>query len=118
MTAADTARKAAEIMSERGHCKGIEEDGEGRVCFVGAVNLAQLGVAMRPSDVTDYPDIEAILRAAAGILVRRGEYLADNLVSMRWPMNLAIFWNNRRYVTGEDVIMLLKETAEELESAL
>jgi hypothetical protein len=110
MTPAQIAYKAAEIASQRGHCKNIEEDEEGRVCFIGAVNLAMYGQPYRPGEIfinNDHP-ITTILLTAAEILRKRG-------VSESSGMSQPIFWNNRDSTTGEDVVMLLKETAVELD---
>ena len=60
-TAADIARKAAEIMSERGHCKNTPQDTKGRVCFIGALNLAATGSAIPKSYNSD---VFTILRKA------------------------------------------------------
>ena len=117
MTAADIAYKAAEIASERGHCKNIEEDGEGHVCFIGAVNLAAFGVSLRP----DFHDrmirirVEEILRTAGAILRKRGRDAGPVSFWSSVSFMNAIFWNNQDSTTGEDVVLLLKETAVELE---
>jgi hypothetical protein len=109
MTPAQIAYKAAEIASQRGHCKNIEEDSEGRVCFVGALNLAMYGKPYRDETFLGiHHPIVNILTTAAEILRGRGAV-------MRVSVSTPIDWNNRETTTGEDVVMLLKETAAALD---
>lgn len=49
MKASELAYAAAREMSERGHCKRIPEDNEGRVCLYGAINYAEGGTSSRAS---------------------------------------------------------------------
>jgi hypothetical protein len=93
MNASEAALKAAGIMSERGHCKRATADAEGRVCFIGAV-IAVPGI----SD----GDPLRIMVTAEHVLAERG------------IRTTPIEWNNHPETTGEDVILLLKETAERL----
>jgi len=128
---AEVARSAAEIMSRKGHCKGVLQDGEGKVCFQGALMLAltgresiynemdewnRLGSPWNPeiswSSWSPWGDIapedryklEAVSYAATRILGGRGQFLSP------------VHYNNSGETTQEDVILLLKETAEALES--
>jgi hypothetical protein len=112
-TAAEIARKAAEIASERGHCKGMEEDEHGNVCFIGAVNIAYCGQSER-GDTYDCPEVFDIIEAAARVLARReGLTVLDgiNYMYSHGPIN----YNNKASTSREDIILLLKEAAEELE---
>jgi hypothetical protein len=110
MNAAEAARKAATIMSGRGHAKGNLVDSRGRVCNNGAIMLA-MGV---PEDDLrtefflsgDLSCFEAIHDAEMMILASRGirqQFMAD--------------YNDADSTSGEDVILLLKLAAERLEDA-
>jgi hypothetical protein len=110
MNAAEVARKAATIMSERGHAKGDLIDSQGRVCNNGAIMLA-MGVSeddLRTEFLLsgDLPCFEAIHNAEAAILASRGirqQFMTD--------------YNDADSTSGEDVILLLKLAAERLEDA-
>lgn len=122
MKAPEIAYEAAGIAAARGHCKFTEEDAEGHVCLVGALNIAYCGTAVRPGPFPDYcGSVFDALRMAARILARRrgapvlpwedSDFLADAYGSS------PITWNNQADITGEDVVLLLKETAAALEEA-
>ena len=111
MNLAEIARKAAEIASERGHCKRIEEDREGHVCFIGAVNIALCGEAIRPESVVLAQAAWDVMAAAQQVLRAEGNGYGT-LMDSTHP----IYWNNRESTTGEDVVLLLKKTAEALEA--
>ncbi len=98
--AADLARRAAERMSEHGHCKRTLEDDEGRVCFLGALYASG----------TNAQALHRVQCLASEILRERG---VDG--PFRHPF-LAVDWNNRPEVTGEDVILLFKECAARLDA--
>jgi hypothetical protein len=118
----DVLYKAAEIASERGHCKNIEEDGAGRVCFIGAVNLALGFDASRlysGHDEVATRNVIRILITAGHILKEYGlgqgvvPYYGDMLDS---DIPSAISWNNQEHTSGEDVVWLLKQTGAEFEA--
>lgn len=99
------AFRAAEIMAERGHCKDTLEDEEGRVCYVGALHAAinELGTQDSYCEITEMSRI---------ILEERG-YPARS--HRPYTASAAIDYNNDPGTTGEDVIMLLKESGARLE---
>jgi hypothetical protein len=99
--ASEVAYKAAEIMSSKGHCKNALEDGEGRVCFLGAVLLAQNGGMLRRYPWDDA--VDRILDCAEAVLADRGTILSP------------VTFNNLSETSAEDVILLLKETGKRLE---
>jgi hypothetical protein len=99
MTAAGLAYKAAEIMSERGHCKGRLHDEQGRVCFNGAL------LAVTGNGFINENAFSSVFFTAEQILAERGFPPYWNAVS----------YNNDPDTTGEDVILLLKETGKRLE---
>jgi hypothetical protein len=112
MKASEVAYKAAEIMSERGHCKWTLEDAEGRVCYGGAVRIAligdaRLGVRLSAGDLSV---LNEVFDTSGDILRDRGA--GDE--STRWG---AVWYNNADGTTGEDVILLLKETGRKLDDA-
>lgn len=72
MTIAETLRKAAEVMKERGKCEYHYEDRRGRVCLYGAIRLAECGNVEREGEFAS----EVFLR----------EYCAD-----RYGMGIAAF---------------------------
>ena len=43
MTISEILRKAADVLRERGHCKGTYEDDAGHVCAIGAIRVAMFG---------------------------------------------------------------------------
>jgi hypothetical protein len=99
----EIAYRAAEIMSERGHCKNALTDEEGRVCLIGALEAVTHG---------NSGDYFRVLETANAILRERGE---DSFLSPGNPF-LSIFYNNHPDTTGEDVILLLKAAGKELET--
>lgn len=104
MRDSEIARAAAEIMSERGHCKSVLEDEQGRVCLVGALLAATGEAELRRGwvwcTVTARRVVERIMHAVPGF----GGDIWD-----------AVRWNNEEDTTGEEVILLLKRTAGALE---
>lgn len=102
MNDAEICYKAAEIMSERGHCKNVAEDEAGRVCFLGAVSIALSGSAWAGGETRLWD-----------ILDSAGRFLAENGI---YP-NDAVTYNNLPEITEEDVILLLKLTGKMLEEA-
>lgn len=110
MKLSEVAFKAAEIMSERGHCKRVLEDGDGRVCFNGALQAALTGNPRgwgdRKSWLLVQPVFFSVSITAADILRQRDySYSGD-------PVD----YNNAEETTGEDVISLLKEAGHRLEA--
>lgn len=109
MTPAEAAYAAAEIMSQRGHCKGVREDDQGRVCYYGALMVAVTG----QSEGFFWKNSDVLLAAS---VVRDIADISSDILCVRddpdWEPH---HFNNREDVTGEDVILLLKETGRRLE---
>lgn len=106
-TPGETLRKAAEIMSERGHCKGALENGAGEVCANGAIILAlkeEDGVARATMGHVFDKEYDAFKRAA--------DALARSL-STGWSRFRIAAWNDLPTTSGEDVILALKRAAED-----
>jgi hypothetical protein len=94
----DVAYLAADIMAERGHCKRVQEDVEGRVCFRGAIYAALKQLYLSRAYEQDVEE------EAARILWER---------PLRTTSSPVCF-NDRSDTSGEDVILLLKETGSRL----
>jgi len=115
MKASEIAYKAAEIMSERGHCKDRLEDKNGAVCHQGAVLLAfHSAVRLTPEGRTlfgwslsdaEKAQLDEINVTGARILEAMGDNNHLGVVS----------FNNNLRTSGEDVILLLKESGRILE---
>lgn len=101
MTHADVAYRAAEIIAERGLCKYKPQDEEGRVCLWMALTLA----AGEDASLDKHPVASMI----SEILIERDE--------LPWVAYGFSLWNDDRDTSQEDVILLLKETAERLSRA-
>jgi len=103
--AADIARRAAEIIQERGMCKGAVSDADGRVCLWGALlEAAQerglgwygdrgvqplLAEAIRPLNLDNMSQFDGLLYGAA--------------------------WNDRPETDERDVAKVLLQVADRLE---
>ena len=128
MKLSELARKGAEVMAERGHCKRVRMDFKGQVCFLGAMDYVLWEkngripathdlVASGPEGMPcaygpDQVDQLSVAEVAGKILTERGyetPYLAASYDTR------PVYFNNSANVTGEDVILLLKQTAERLE---
>jgi hypothetical protein len=130
--ASELAYRAAQEMSERGHCKKVSENSLGKVCFYGAINRASETTILIPQDegvvsvtseniltylqypwlmpavtyARDTPERSMLVREIRDILHERGvtEWKTPHL------------YNDREDITGEDVILLLKEAGSRLEA--
>ena len=119
MNAAEVARKAATIMSERGHCKNTLEDDKGRVCYIGAVLVAIGGTVNFCSHPGGARLFDAVTKQSQKLLLERGYEIEVSYphIEGTYISRDPVAFNNDPAVTGEDVILLLKETAERLEDA-
>jgi hypothetical protein len=98
--AAALARRAAEIVQERGHTKGRGMDSLGRVCLWGAVTVASDEVSH------GYTHSATLTPALRCLLLEQGEVDVD-----------PIRWNDAPETTGTDVAKLLLQVADRLEIA-
>lgn len=96
MYLADICRDAAQLISERGHTKGRNIDDQGRLCWQGALGIAGMRNVFHCLTITN---------ATNAILIR----------DHGWNYG-PVGWNDRSDTTGEDVILLLKQTAEFLDT--
>jgi hypothetical protein len=100
--AAQAAEKAAELISERGHCKYAYEK-NGALCALGALEMALTGWVRRVGTSASFTR----------------SYDVYTLVVQTFEERLGIWpavWNDMDATTGEDVILGFKKVAEELRS--
>jgi hypothetical protein len=105
--ASEVAFRAAEVMAEKGHCKHVLQDKQGRVCYVGALFAAITGSPELTNEWFDSPDrpcFRAVDGEVTDILLERG-------------YDSGVYFNNDEAISGEDVILLLKEAGKRLEDA-
>lgn len=124
MKLSQIAYEAARIASERGHCKGIEQDEDGHVCLVGAINLAL--AADQPGVLTSHgtiPPSSSPLRSLQHELLHYVGKVLQGMGVHVWNVTFldeavprGIDWNNLPETSGEDVVLVLKKTAELLEA--
>lgn len=110
MKSSDACFAAADIIATRGHCKFTEEDPSGRVCLVGALNVALCGNAFRHR-----AEFGAGQQALTRVLAILGT--ARGLLALEHDVNGPVQWNNLPGTSGEDVILLLKRTGTALADA-
>jgi hypothetical protein len=99
LTNAEALRKAANIMKKKGHAKHELEDKQGRVCLLGAINMALFG---RPASFGDKRSDSLLSHVAAYLSRKLGKRVTDFG---------AVDWNNDRQRKGEEVIAALRGTA-------
>jgi hypothetical protein len=112
MNMAEIAYKAADILAERGLCKGRNQDAEGRVCFWGAIRIAAFGMAWEMAMPDNTALVATIRLMSASILAERGVNCATNYALYSFTLSA---WNDMPSTTQEDVVQLLKETGYRLE---
>ncbi len=102
--------RALGVIDERGWYQGDYEAADGRVCLVGALSVAVCGRPWTPE--IDADGEEAVCAALAR--------LKDRLVADGMPRHVADDiagrWNDDPSTTEEDVRLLLKRAAVELEA--
>lgn len=103
--AADVARRAAEIIQERGHSKTHYEDDEGRVCAAGAIQLAAAGDAY--ADLTFHSHGGRVKTELRALLCERAG---------RKVFSIA-YWNDSPGVDEADVAKALLQVADRLDVA-
>ena len=114
---AETARRAARLIEQRGLHKGDYIDiGTGAVCLQGALVLALGARDLRYNFLftMQHDNFRSIDRACASLLRREGHDLKTYGDDGNYNLPS---WNDRPEITAEDVVLLLKKEAEELETA-
>ena len=101
-------RKAADLIEERGWCRGQYEDVAGRVCATGALVCAELNIG-----AGDLGQQIGLLCGTASAAYRTARYA----VMDRLPDQTSIVgWNDNRLRTAQDVVRVFRDTADELEA--
>lgn len=90
MNTSEILAKAADLIDERGHCKRVSEDLDGRLCVYGALRKA----------TEQFVDQDRVFGAAAE---RISEHLGGDLVAI---------WNDYPERTKEEVVSALRSAAE------
>jgi len=97
--------KAAEVLSEQGHCKGTlsstDKRGNTSYCAIGALYEAT-GEYRSNNSLTS----EAANKAGALVVERFGVTVPDGAI-----LHPLAYWNDLPETSAEDVIMLFKELA-------
>lgn len=96
---AELAHRTIDVLQERGHTKGIYEELDGKVCFIGAMRIAS-GV-----DPGELPLIGSEVDAVYHTLWLVVEEIIGNEDSIS-------SWNDQPETTVEDVILILKHAKE------
>jgi hypothetical protein len=109
------AYDAAAIIAERGHCKHMLQDAEGRCCFSGAVVTAMTEIPAGVIWGAAFTWMPSSLSDEAYHCWRAVSDAADAIVRERGFTNGPIQYNNQERTSGEDVIQLLKEAGHRLE---
>jgi hypothetical protein len=92
----DILRRAAELLGERGWCQGEIEDGDGRMCAVGAIRRAASEVMHTRHSWSESVALNRL----------RGQVRTREMHSI--PR-----WNDAPERTAEDVILAMKRAAED-----
>jgi hypothetical protein len=92
----DIFLKAIDVLEERGWTQGTMEDGEGRVCLVGALRVALSGRPRTNKSVG--PRVTELTRTAFG-LQTGGSWVS------------ALIWNDAPERSYEEVVLCLKRAA-------
>jgi hypothetical protein len=104
MTPAQAARKAAEIIAERGLAREILQDEEGHVCHNGAIFMAVAGDARGSRASEEQVNlVNQVISGSEEVLRRDGD--------VRYPFQ----FSDDPATSAEDVMLLLKKAAEVLE---
>lgn len=100
MNTSEILNKAADIVEQRGHSKGVYSDSTGRVCAVGAINAAILGTTKIEHLPIWYSGLDTHAGRVLHSLVCADEY---------WSIT---DWNDAPERTKEEVVAALRQAAE------
>lgn len=104
MLTSEVLRKAREVLVECGHCKGVLNDAEGRVCAMGAINQAITGDPR--GFVFNDIDAEACSYIASAVGLNYGFGLGLGAQSD------VVGWNNAGPRTVDEVLAAFAKAAE------
>jgi hypothetical protein len=101
-TTKDIMMRAAELIEQRGHCKGKNMDANGRVCMLGALGLAVFG----PDAFTDRAAADPEKRAMYDVATTA---LRNHIRSrdLHWA-GFATGYNDAEERTAEEVVATLR----------
>jgi hypothetical protein len=112
--ASSIAYRAADILGEKGHCKYLLEDPEGRLCLWGALWTAATGKC-DPFGV----DIDDPVRWTLSEIGRQiGNLLFEQNAGDPFTEygKRSVEWNDNPATTMEDVVLILKKAGKEMEN--
>lgn len=105
---AETLRKAAQVLRERGLAKGYYRDESGCVCIKGALRIAHGGDVGLPETFDDYvADLMVVARGVIPGTVNVGGFAHDAIT----------VWNDEPERTAEEVIAALEAAAARLDAS-
>ena len=97
--------RAAELLRERGHCKGTLWDGEGHLCAVGALILARVELKTGTNPRMDIY-CKVVENAMKLVVEKRPDIDTGGSVN-----NSVVEWNNEFERTGEEVAAAFEQAA-------
>lgn len=103
---AGQVREAVRQLELRGHCKGISEDRDGRVCAAGAVALACGSMIDEPA--------RSVMRVLDEVAA---EQYPDRIRSGPERYRLVVLFNDHPDTTVAEVVAVLEKAAARLEEA-
>jgi hypothetical protein len=101
-------RKAANLLTTHGHCKGVLKKLSGEMCVMGAVNEVVSGDGNRQDSLNDYTTLCAYIVRVLGLGLPRQPHstLREQVVA----------WNNNPDTSKAEVVEGLRRTANALDS--
>lgn len=112
---ADILLKAADLLEQRGHTKWTRLDDVGRMCFLGAVEIAQgheHGYALGGHDGEITHEASRVVAQALGLKLRMDD--PRKLDGEHDYRGAVVDWNNATERTGQEVIDAMRLTASKL----
>lgn len=106
---ADVLLRAADLLETHGHTKGTRVDRRGRMCFLGALEVAQ---GHQYGYVPGERDGEVTVEAARVVAETLG--LKPRINDANDPRGCVVDWNNATERTGQEVIDAMRLTAAHL----
>jgi hypothetical protein len=107
----DVFEKAADLIKEKGHAKGVYVDSKGCVCALGALGVT-LGVKFVPKSFDPNPHPEKFSPDLMNYGNYLGEFFRDWEGANGWT--LVYNWNDDPETTAEQAERLLRDCAEDI----
>jgi hypothetical protein len=108
-TISDLAVAAVQVLIERDWCRGQFSDSDGKVCLLGAINMAAYGSAEPHDDADNYgtPAVEAIAQAMYNMgITTKHEFIGG-------PAGALYAWNDSPHRKAVEVAAALMRVAGE-----